>query len=380
MSLGLSPLPPEAESLRSTVPSEHSFLRFDAADSEPPCSLVDGLADNSVLCVDTTTTTTQPPDCREALLDSPGLTLHRTYDDVCYQRFLLGQQLAAKLESVGHTAIAHKLRECRQHLSVGVCNACGYTQRFYNRCDIFYCPQCSPGLAARRLESLLWFVERMKQPKHIVLTIRNVPRLTTQFLRQAQQSLTRLRRRKLFAGCRSGLWAMEITNKGRGWHVHFHLVADCPWLDVRTLSETWRECNRLESGVVWIESASRGSLKANLPRYVTKYTGKGFQLQNWAADLLGEFVTAIRGVRTFGVYGDLLGARTAHREFLKSVRDTRRRCQCGACSWSYYTQHEYEWHSQFTGFDRHRTNSPPPRHTIPYHTQLQWHASFLSGS
>lgn len=357
MSLGLSTLspPPPARGRNSNTPIESPGLR--SFDDERPHDWTpdEGESDCGVDAeVSRTECGVEYP---EALLDTPGVTLHRSLDDLERARSLLGLALAAKLESVGQDTFAGKLRGCHTDLSFAVCNACGIRKPFWNRCDILWCPQCSPRLANKRLESLMWFVLKMRQPKHIVLTIRNVPNLTKAFLRNSQKALTRLRRCKIFRGCRSGFWAMEITNKGRGWHVHFHLVADCPWMDVRALSDTWRACNRMDSGVVWIEDATKGGLKANLPRYVTKYTAKGFGLHEWEAQELAQFVTAIQGVRVFGVFGELLGARKEWRQFIKDTKKYRRRCACGACSWTYYSRHELEWKDEFTGF----TNAIPSR-------------------
>ena len=265
--------------------------------------------------------------------------------------------MSKKLAQAGNFVVAGKLRQCHAVQTVAQCDGCRKVVMFWNRCDLFYCPQCSPRLSKMRLDGLMWWVETLKQPKHLVLTFANVESLTAEYIAKCKKSLAKFRRTKLFSGVRSGLWAMEITNKKRGWHLHFHLVIDAPWMDVREISRVWKKVNGGVGEIVWIESADKGGLRANLPRYVTKYCGKGFRPHDWTPEMLEEFVTAVEQGRTFGVFGELLGKRTEWRDFIKTLRKSRRECECGCASKSYYSQLEWQWKENFTGFDRGR---PPP--------------------
>jgi len=276
----------------------------------------------------------------KALLDLPGLTSHRSFDEIEFERWMKGQKLASKLFAVGNDAVAAKLRDCHNERTTKICCGCSKRTVFWNRCDLFYCPQCAPRLATKRLKELWFWVERIKQPKHLVLTLKNVPSLTPRFVSAAKKSLARFRRTKIFSGCRGGFWAMEITNKGKGWHVHFHLVVDSPWMDVRVISEKWKMCNGGAGEVVWIEDANKGGLRMNLPRYVTKYCGKGFDISEWNEFDLGDFVSAVSGGRTFGVFGNLLGQRGEWQEFLKRSKAERRKCECGCSEFKYFSDNE----------------------------------------
>lgn len=302
----------------------------------------------------------------EALLDLTGVTSHRAFDEVERERWEQGMELSKKLTLSGHDGLAKKLADCHSQRSWSVCVGCSKRQAFWNRCDIFWCPQCSPRLSKRRIDGLMFFVEKMRQPKHLVLTFRNVNTLTDNYLRSCVKALQRFRRRKIFAGVKGGLWAMEITNEDKGWHVHFHLVIDGPWLDVRAVSATWKECTDCESFVVWIESASRGGLRANLPRYVCKYSAKGFRPHDWTAEKLGQFATALERVRVFGVFGELLGARKEWAAWVRSVRESRRKCECGSCEKRYFSDLSLQW----------ADHGPPPCNMKPLReirlSGIQW--------
>ena len=304
----------------------------------------------------------------EALLDLTGVTSHRSFDEVEKERWTQGIEMSAKLAG-GETHMASEsLAQCHSFVTVAQCQGCQKTVKFWNRCDLFYCPQCSPRLSKMRLDGLMQWVESLKSPKHLVLTFQNVPILTKEYIHQCKAALGKFRRTKLFRSVKGGLWALEITNKEHGWHLHFHLVIESPFLPVREVSATWKKVNGGKGEVVWIEDASRGGLKANLPRYVTKYTGKGFRPHEWSAEKLRQFVVAMSGCRAFGVFGNLLGQRKAWREWLKTFRQSRRVCECGCSEKKYFSELEWQWKQQFTGW----SGSDKPRPPTKIETQFMW--------
>lgn len=292
-----------------------------------------------------------------ALLDVTGVTSHPQRKELERQRWEAGAMMSAKLSEGGLDDLSRKLGDCHQYQTFGQCNGCAKVTSFWNRCDIFWCPQCSPRLSKKRLDGLMFFVEKMTRTKHIVLTLRNTPVLTKGYLDWARSCLQRFRRRKIFRSATAGLWAMEITNEGRGWHVHFHLVVDCAWLPVREVSRVWESVCGDDSRVVWIEDASRGGLKANLPRYVTKYCGKGFRPDSWTCSQLCEFAVAVADGRTFGVFGSLLGARKEWREWLRIHTANRKKCECGCSQKTYLSSGEFQWRQMMK---EGRGERPPP--------------------
>jgi len=201
-----------------------------------------------------------------------------------------------------------------------------------------------------RLDGLMWWVETLRRPKHLVLTFRNVPVLTREYVQSCKKALGKFRRLKLMRPVTGGLWAMEITNEGKGWHLHFHLVCEMPFIPVQDISAAWKRCTDCESFIVHIEDATKGGMRANLPRYVTKYCGKGFRPHDWDAEQLGQFVRAVEGGRTFGVFGSLLGARAEWRAWLETFRQSRRVCECGCSEKRYFSEAEWQWKEHFTGY------------------------------
>jgi hypothetical protein len=303
-----------------------------------------------------------------SLLDLTGVTSHPRFDDIEKKRWFQGMSMSDKLREDGENETADKLWECHNFQTIAKCDGCNKVVRFWNRCDIFFCPQCSPRLSKMRLDGLMWWVESLRRPKHLVLTFENVVVLTKEYVSQCKKSLAKFRRTKLMRPVSAGLWAMEITNKGKGWHLHFHLVVEAPWLPVREISRVWKKVNGGAGEVVWIEDATRGGLRVNLPKYVTKYVGKGFRPHEWTAKQLGEFVRAVEGGRTFGVFGELLGKRKEWSEWLKVLRESRRKCECGCCSKRYFSEKEWLIHEEgVPGWPE--VKAPPPGFQL---TQYAW--------
>jgi len=278
--------------------------------------------------------------------------------------------VAAKLREVGMLEEAQKLESCHSRYVVAICNDCGTVKKFPNRCDQGHCPECQAHLAHERVKQVEWWTQGLKQPKHVVLTLRNISCLTRGHLAEARSYLTALRRsafatkttywwqdrttlkitrcKKLRAPSakgwplksapwRGGFYSMEITKEGKGWHLHFHLLVDCNFISQRVLGERWRHITRGFSHIVKVLDCRDGSYL----KEVTKYAVKGSQLAAWEPAAIAQFIKAFSGARTFGVFGSLYGARTEFSEFIATMKGAVARCDCGSCSVRYLDEMLY---------------------------------------
>lgn len=278
--------------------------------------------------------------------------------------------IAAKLRAAGRQDIASALEYCHSTFTVALCPECGKTSKFPNRCDRHYCPECQPRLAHERRDSIEWWTKEVKQPKHVVLTLKNIPTLTKPHVQEAKAMLANLRRRAFTTklnhwwehnatGHREpiktwrpqtethhtvssypwlgGFYSMEVTNEGRGWHIHFHLLVDCRYIDAAELARQWAKSTRGFGYIVKVMDARDKSYLHEL----TKYTVKGSQLAEWQPADIVSFIEAFDGVRTFGVFGSLYGKRTEFAEWLEQMRDHKPQCDCGCAQLRYFS--EAEW-------------------------------------
>ena len=279
--------------------------------------------------------------------------------------------VAAKCRLAGRADLADKLEHCHTEFTVAVCQDCHSVARFPNRCDCFFCAECQPRLAHNRANAVAWWTARVPQPKHVVLTMRNTADLTKGHVTELKKYLTRLRRRKFCENWNGGYYSLEVTNEGRGWHLHIHLLVDARWIDAGQLAQEWASITGGSGHIVKVKDC-RGS---DYLREIVKYCVKGNQLAAWTPEEIVTFIDAFTGVRTFGVFGSLYGARTEFAEWLAEIREAKPRCKCGSCNVKYYTEADYlmqDLKPEGTGPPRPRPPPVEPQRELPMHVAQNW--------
>jgi hypothetical protein len=297
-------------------------------------------------------------------LEHTGLTSHFQQLEFWQLQVLWKEAVALKLYEAGEQALAEPVSFCHTKQGFAQCEGCKAVRTFWNRCDLFYCPMCQPRLAAERKQSVEWWTKQIHQPKHVVLTQRNTGQITFQQVKQAKANLTKLRRSKFAKGWRGGTWSLEITNESRGWHLHFHLLVDANWIDQSQLAIRWGKLVGQSYAVVKVKDC-RG---AEYLQQIAKYVVKGSDLAKWSAAEVTQFVYALNGQRTFGVFGTLYGKRTQWAEWIKSLRTHGKECACGCTKWKIFTDLEWEWKEQFTQGPL--LTRPPPVHVAQISFQI----------
>lgn len=216
-------------------------------------------------------------------------------------------------------------------------------------------------LSRERKTAVEWWTQSIKQPKHVVLTVRNADVLTKQYVQTIKSAFSRLRRTKFARNWTGGFYSVEVTNESRGWHVHIHALVDAKWIDARELSQQWAKAVGQEFAIVKVKDARGADYLAE----VTKYAVKGNDLSRWSSPDIVAFIDAFDGVRTFGVFGTLYGKRTEFREFLDQLQRLRIRCDCGCERWRIMSDQEFEWNETVSVEE---ANIPPPHNvTGPIH-------------
>jgi hypothetical protein len=126
---------------------------------------------------------------------------------------------------------AARLEKCGQPFNV-VCNNCLAPRACFTRCDIKWCPSCAPALVARTVHRYESALKKMKWPLFVTLTTTNF-RTGPDCIRAVRRAFGKLRRLRWFRrAVVGGIAAVEVTNRGKGWHPHVHALIDCRWLAV----------------------------------------------------------------------------------------------------------------------------------------------------
>jgi hypothetical protein len=271
-------------------------------------------------------------------LERGGVTRQAKQQDLIDHRIVARDQIVQKLDNVGAGYLAKAMRECHSKQTVAVCKRCRKARAFWNRCDTKECPICQPRLAKERREAVEFWARKIKQPKHVILTCRNKSQITEAWVKWFKDCLGRLRRRKVTENWKGGLWRIEVTNEGKGWHLHAHLLVDAKWIDAKELARTWGKILNQDEAIVKVKDA-RGEQYLS---EVTKYTVKPAQMAGWNGEEIAHYILAFSNQRTFGVFGSLFRSRSEWREFVESVEAQQGKCECGCSEFRYLSPEEWE--------------------------------------
>lgn len=241
------------------------------------------------------------------------------------------RSLLAKISGLIPWQVEEHLRRCGNEELYRVCRCCGDWKGFSYRCSLKFCPLCNWRIARARSEMLrLWSFE-IKQPKHVVLTMRNFPILTRTRIRQVAKAFAKLRRNKVWKEVRGGCVSTEITNEGRGWHLHLHIMVDARWIDAAALAVIWGKLVGQDFGIVKVKDC-RGK---DYLGEVTKYVVKGSELASWPPEEIAQFIHAIRGIRFFAAFGSLFAVAKRIKAQLHALRPPPEPCKCGSHDFTY---------------------------------------------
>lgn len=216
------------------------------------------------------------------------------------------------------------------------CGACKKGEWLKWRCNLKWCPRCQWRLAEARKSFLQEYARQIAQPKHLVLTSRNFPRLTKRKLQSHQLDIAAVRNRVCFSNVKGGSVSIEVTwsESGKvingvavagGWHLHSHWLINSRWLDMEEVERSWCELIGQDISINRIyDCRNEDYLKE-----ICKYVVEGSELASWPAEIIREFVTAIKGVRFFFTFGELQKMGGQIRAAIKANHEAHTSCDCG---------------------------------------------------
>ena len=235
------------------------------------------------------------------------------------------QQIVDKLTGLLETNQFHNLVRCGHENIFRTCKCCGRVETFFYRCSLKWCPSCQWRISKRREEKIKCWSSRVRQPKHLVLTQSNFRILTPRKIREHQINLAKFRRTKVCEKVRGGCCAVEITNEGKGWHLHSHWLLDVDYMEAREISGTWAKLVGQEFAIVKIKDVRQTDYIHEL----CKYLAKGDEIAKWPREQILEFVTAIYRKRFFFSFGSLFKLGDEVRQQIAFLKQPTEPCECG---------------------------------------------------
>lgn len=250
------------------------------------------------------------------------------------------KQLAARLRREDAHDLASKLDDCGTPLRL-VCTSCSAVKSVEIACKRRWCPACSWLVQRQRLQRYNFATSIMQWPLFVTLTVSNTH--DPECIRELRANWSKMRRRKLIVDrVKGGISTIEVTNEGKGWHPHLHILCDCEWLAIHTPPPNRRDSDavkrqkfdhaRLELSALWARILGQEKAIVLAKRvagvdalaYSLKYAVKGSDLIN-CKDKIEPLIRVLSKSRMVSAFGNM------HGKGLDDPEEERPACVCKEC-------------------------------------------------
>lgn len=232
---------------------------------------------------------------------------------------LLPPETCSQFEEAAHRERA-KMMTCGTPILHVHEAGCGATVVTREHCKCRWCRTCQWIWARENEGRIVEAVREFPEPRHVVLTARNLAVGDLGRMRSSMQgAFGRLRRCRFWGrNVRGGIafWGLTLSDDGgRTWHLHLHLIADAKgergWLNQKRLEHEWARCCGREGlyteharveAVYDVPGMVREGLKGtegDAQRLVDAFEGPG------GDSLMGEVETAFQGRKWFFEFGNV---------------------------------------------------------------------------
>ncbi len=174
------------------------------------------------------------------------------------------EELARAFEDRGYIRQADNLRECGKKWIYYECVNCGSPGRAKSHCGMRVCRKCADRIKGKLLAKYKKGIAglsdyRKSRLRLVTLTLRNVPELQGpdfNVISLIKHAFYKLRwRPSLRDKIYGGIYGVEATNKGKGWHVHLHVLISCEFIE-DACKEMKEAKNRIEEKIIEREKCS----------------------------------------------------------------------------------------------------------------------------
>jgi hypothetical protein len=208
------------------------------------------------------------------------------------------------------------------------CRGCGHKLVIPIRCSSKLCRPCRFSRLFRIHPRIVLTLQKFKPThgyswKHITFTIPNTLYLE-KAIKHLIASFRRLRQTKSWKKhVLGGFYVLEITNKGKGWHPHLHVICYSKYYPIATIWGRWRLSSKNGNHVyitqIWDNVGIAG--------YISKYLRKIPVLSPEDAIVYDDATRSTRMYNSFGSLHQLFGE--------AKIPKYKRPCEkCGCTSWA----------------------------------------------
>lgn len=182
----------------------------------------------------------------------------------------------------------------------------GAVRPWLNRCKQRLCPLCGRKRSIHVGRQLHLLLAALRDPRHLVLTVRSSASPLGEQLRSLRRWLSKLRRSPGWRSrIRGGAYVIECTWNAdtERWHPHLHIIYDGDFFPVKVLQNLWHDITN-GSRIVWLKRIDDLNAAAN---ELSKYVAKPAKLGILPDQQVREYATAVRGARLLQTFGECHG-------------------------------------------------------------------------
>lgn len=209
------------------------------------------------------------------------------------------RRVAEAFLQAGEFEIAQHLRDCQETSRQCICTCCGHVFYIEDRCRQRTCPLCSYSSSIKRAEWIKRMLHGMKFPKLLTLTIRRTKDDPRDVIDRLRGLFNELREDACFAKVKGGCYQIELKWRGDGWHVHMHVMMDCPFMPRQLIYSAWRRITGQDVVNIDIKAATTDAEIA----YVAKYAAKSADYEGDIPQVVAWW-KATKGKRLFAGFGE----------------------------------------------------------------------------
>lgn len=244
------------------------------------------------------------------LLDPPDTTSPNCDKHGYRGRFMRGkeEEYAATIEA--YRALAEgpsdnhvsALSHCREYASFKREDSSGEVKVFASSCHDRWCPMCAGQKASFAKEQTQMYIESLKAPRFLTLTLRNNTNDLKTQIEFLTESFRTLRQRAFWKKrVTGGIWFLQVKRgKNSGcWHPHLHMLIDGSSLEQARLSELWEQVT-FGSPVIDIR---RVHDIEEVAKYVARYCARPAMLKNMPLIDRVEVISSLFRKRLSGTFG-----------------------------------------------------------------------------
>ena len=152
------------------------------------------------------------------------------------------QQIANGSTGINPSARPDLAPDPRHPILTLYCGHCGHPLKVQLSCGSRVCPHCRRKWFGYHFNALYKLVKTWPVIHSMTLTVRNIPdaEFGRSCVKEIRANFSRLRAvfAKQIAG---GFYVVQATNKGKGWHLHLHIIFNGEFIKQEKISAAWEK-------------------------------------------------------------------------------------------------------------------------------------------